>query len=50
MTVAEYVINNADNGIGYYEFFDDNELDVTGEPSEAQIDELKEYLVEKYSY
>lgn len=50
MTIAEYIINDAENGIGYYEFFDDDELDETGEPSESQIEELKEYLNDNYSY
>lgn len=49
MTVADYIINDAENNTGYYEFFDDEELDETGEPSEAQIDELKAYLRENYT-
>lgn len=49
MTVAEYIINNAENGTGYYEFFDDSELE-SNEPSEEQIDKLKEYLNNNYSY
>lgn len=49
MTVADYIINNAENCSGYYEFFDDEELDETGEPTEAQIDELKAYLREYYT-
>lgn len=49
ITVAEYIINNAENGTGYYEFFDDSELE-SNEPSEEQIDELKEYLNNNYSY
>ncbi len=49
MTVAEYIINNAENGTGYYEFFDDSELE-SNEPSKEQIDELKEYLNNNYSY
>lgn len=50
MTIAEYIISDAENGTGYYEFFDDEELDEAGEPSEAQIEELKEYLNDNYSY
>lgn len=50
MTIAEYIISDAENGVGYYEFFDDEELDETGEPSESQIEELKEYLNDNYSY
>ena len=49
MTVADYIISNAENGTGYYEFFDDSELD-GNEPSEEQIDELKDYLYNKFSY
>ena len=49
MTVADYIINNAKNCTGYYEYFDDDELDETGEPSEAQIDELVAYLRENYT-
>lgn len=40
MTVADYIINDAEYCTGYYEYFDDDELDETGEPSEAQIEEL----------
>lgn len=49
MTVADYIINDAENCTGYYEYFDDEELDETGEPSEAQIEELKAYLRENYT-
>ena len=49
MTVADYIINNAESCAGYYEFFDDEELDEMGEPTEAQIDELKAYLREHYT-
>ena len=49
MTVADYIINDAENCTGYYELFDDEELDETGEPSEAQIEELKAYLREHYT-
>lgn len=49
MTVADYIINDAENNTGYYEYFDDEELDETGEPSKAQIDELKTYLREHYT-
>lgn len=48
MTVADYIINDAENCTGYYEYFDDDELNETGEPTEAQIDELKAYLRENY--
>lgn len=49
MTVADYIINDAKNCTGYYEFFDDKELDETGEPTEAQIEDLKVYLREHYT-
>lgn len=49
-SVADYIINDADNGIGYNEYFDDSELDESGEPTEEQIDELKEYLNDNYNY
>ena len=49
MTVADYIINDAENCTGYYEYFDDDELDETGEPSEAQIEELVAFLRENYT-
>lgn len=49
MTVADYIINDAESCTGYYEYFDDDELDETGEPTEAQIEELKAYLREHYT-
>lgn len=49
-SVADYIISNAENGTGYNEYFDDSELDESGEPTEEQIDELKEYLNDKYNY
>lgn len=49
ITVAEYIINSAENGTGYYEFFDDSELE-GNEPSEEQVDELKDYLNSNYNY
>lgn len=49
MTVADYIINDAKNCTGYYEFFDEKELDETGEPSLVQIDELVAYLRENYT-
>ena len=49
-SVADYIINDADNGIGYNEYFDDSELDESGEPTDEQIDELKEYLNDNYNY
>lgn len=48
-SVADYIISNAENGAGYYEYFDDSELD-GDEPSVGQIDELKNYLNDNYNY
>ena len=47
-SVADYIISNAENGAGYYEYFDDSELDGE-EPSVEQIDELKNYLNDNYN-
>lgn len=50
-SVADYIISNADNGTGYNEYFDDSETeDNMGEPTQEQIDELKEYLNYNYNY
>lgn len=49
-SIADYIISVAENGTGYEEFFDDDELDETGEPTDEQIDELKAYLNENYDY
>lgn len=49
-SVADYIISNAENGTGYNEYFDDSELDESGEPTEKQIDELKNYLNGNYNY
>lgn len=49
-SIADYIIQTAENGTGYEEFFDDDELDETGEPTEDQVDELKAYLNENYDY
>lgn len=49
-SIADYIISTAENGTGYEEFFDNNELDETGEPTQEQIDELKAYLNENYDY
>lgn len=48
-SVSDYIISNAENGAGYYEYFDDTELD-SDEPSAEQIDELKNYLNDNYNY
>ena len=49
-SVADYIIRNADNGTAYNEYFDDSELDESGEPTQEKIDELKEYLNDNYNY
>ena len=49
-SIADYIIKTAENGTGYEEFFDDDELDETGEPTDEQIDELKAYLNQNYNY
>ena len=49
-SVADYIISNAENGTGYNEYFDDSELDESGEPTQEQIDELESYLEENYNY
>lgn len=48
-SVADYIISNAENGAGYYEYFDDSELN-GDEPSTELIDELKNYLNKYYNY
>lgn len=48
-SIADYIISNAESGLGYYEFFDNSELE-DDEPSEEQIDEFKKYLNENYNY
>lgn len=48
-SVADYIISNAENGAGFYEYFDDSELD-GDEASVEQIDELKNYLNDNYDY
>ena len=49
-SIADYIISGAEYGTGYYEYFDDSELDESGEPTEEQIDELKNYLNGNYNY
>lgn len=49
-SVADYIISGAENGIGYYEYFDDSELDESREPAQDQIDELKNFLSDNYNY
>lgn len=49
-SVADYIISNAENCTGYNEYFDDSEFDESGEPTQEQIDELKNYLNDNYDY
>ena len=49
-SVADYIISGAENGAGYYEYFDDSELDESGEPTQEHIDELKNFLIDNYNY
>ena len=48
-SVADYIISGAENGIGYYEYFDNSDLDESGEPTQDQIDELKNLLSDTYN-
>ena len=49
-SVADYIISGAENGTGYYEYFDNSELDESGEPTQEKIDELKNFLIDNYNY
>ena len=49
-SVADYIISGAENGTGYYEYFDNSELDESGEHTQEQIDELKNFLSDNYNY
>ena len=49
-SVADYIISGAENVTGYYEYFDSSELDESGEPTQEQIDELKNFLSDNYNY
>ena len=49
-SVADHIISGAENGTGYYEYFDNSELDESGEPTQEQIDELKNFLSDNYNY
>ena len=47
----DYSLKNAENGAGWYEYFDDSETeDNLGEPTQEQINELEAYLEENYNY
>ena len=49
-SVEDYIISGAENGTGYYEYFDNSELDESGEPTQEHIDELKNFLIDNYNY
>lgn len=51
-TIADYIICRADFGTGWCEYFDNDELtDNAGqEPTAEQVDELRKYLEDNYSY
>lgn len=50
-SIADYIISDAEAALGYYEFFDDEETEANlGEPTQGQIDELKDYLNKYYDY
>ena len=50
-SVADYIISNAENGTGWTEFFDDSELgEPVCEPTDEQIEELKEYLNDNFNF
>ena len=47
-SIADYIIHEAENNTGYYEYFDDEELGDGYEPTESQIEELKDWLRKHY--
>ena len=47
-SIADYIINEAESNTGYYEYFDDAELDENGEPTETQVECLKAWLLKHY--
>ena len=50
-SIADYLIHTSENGNGFYDFFDDSETeDNLGEPTEEQIDEVRDYLTDNYDY
>ena len=50
-SIADYIISSAESGNGFYEFFDDAEFENNCfEPTNEQIEELKNYLTENYNY
>lgn len=51
VSIADYIISNAENGTGWTEYFDEIELEEPAfEPTDEQIEELKDYLNENYNY
>lgn len=51
-SIADYIITEADDATGYNEYFDDDEIeDNEGfAPTDEQVEELKDYLNEKFDY
>lgn len=47
-SIADYIIHEAENNTGYYEYFDEEELGDGYEPTESQIEELKDWLRKHY--
>lgn len=51
VSIADYIISNAENGTGWTEYFDEPELEGSAcEPTDEQIEELKDYLNENFNY
>ena len=50
-TIANYVVENAENSDSWNEFFNLNELEENqGEVTDEQIQEVKDYLLENFNY
>lgn len=51
VSIADYIISKAENGTGWTEYFDEPELEEPAcEPTDGQIEELKDYLNENFNY
>ena len=48
-SLGEYIIINAVTKTGWRKYFDDSELNETGEPNKEQVGELIKYLYQKYN-
>lgn len=50
-SIADYFISSSEDGTGWYDLFDDEELEPPScEPSKKQIEEVKKYLLDNYNY